>query len=212
MYTLYYAPGAASLAVHWMLIELGVPFELVKLDLDAKAQKQPSYLKLNPSGVVPTLVIDGKPYAETAALLMLLAERHPEKHLAPAPGDAARGEFLQWMFYFANTMQPTYRLWFYGDEAAGPGNEEAAKAQARARIEAAWALVDDKLSGRQKYFLGEKPSAVDFLATMLARWSRNMPKPAQTWPHVGAYVARMKKMPSLIEVHKREGLTEWIGQ
>jgi len=62
-YILYYSPGAASLAVHWMLIEIGVPFELRLVDIDAGAQREPDYLRLNPSGRVPTLVIEGCPMA-----------------------------------------------------------------------------------------------------------------------------------------------------
>ena len=57
--TLYYAPGAASLLVHWLLIELEVPHRLQLVDTAAKAQKSPEYLAMNPNGVVPTLVIDG---------------------------------------------------------------------------------------------------------------------------------------------------------
>lgn len=212
MYQLYWSPGAASLAVHWMLIELGVPFESVKTDIDSRAHKSPEYLKLNPNGVLPTLVIDGKPHAEAAALLLMLAERHPKARLAPEPGSPSRADYLQWMFAFANTLQPAYRLWFYPAEGAGPANAEATKGEARKRIEAFWSRVDEVLSDGRRYFLGDQLTAVDFMATMLARWSRNMPKPAQTWPNVGKYIARMKEMKSLKEVHAREGLTEWIGQ
>jgi glutathione S-transferase len=59
--------------------------------------------------------------------------------------------------------------------------------------------------------LGPKLAALDFLATMLTRWSRNMPKPATAWPQLAAYISRMRAMPSLREVHKREGLTDWIN-
>ena len=68
MYTLYYAPGAASLVVHWLLIDLDLPHELIKLDIAARQHKTPAYLALNPSGVVPTLLIDGKPMCEAAAM------------------------------------------------------------------------------------------------------------------------------------------------
>jgi len=212
MYTLYYAPGAASLAVHWMLIELGAPFSLVKIDIDAKEHKGAAYLKINPRGQIPALVIDGKPHAETAALLLLLAERHPEKHLAPAPGEAGRADFLQTLFYFANTLQPAFRLWFYPEDGAGAAHVEAVKAQARAVIEAAWDRLDSLLADGRPFVVGNRLSAADFLGTMLTRWSRNMPRPAQNWPHIGAYMARMKALPSLREVHAREGLTDWIGQ
>ena len=78
MYTLYWSPGTASLCVHWMLIELGEPHELVKLDIEAGEHRKPEYLKLNPGGVVPTLVVEGVPLGESAALCMILGERHPQ--------------------------------------------------------------------------------------------------------------------------------------
>jgi glutathione S-transferase len=210
MYKLYYAPGAASLCVHWMLIELGVPFEIVEVDFEKKAQKDPAYLKLNPAGVVPTLIVNGKAQYEAAALLLLLAERHTEAKLAAAPGDASRGDLLQWMFHLANQLQPAFRLWFYPEEAAGPENTEPAQSQARGRIEAIWDRIDNHLSDGRAYMLGEKLSVVDFHATMLMRWSRNMPKPATAWLNIASYVNRMRALPSLIEVHKREGISDWI--
>jgi glutathione S-transferase len=194
-----------------MLIELSVPFEAELTDIDKQAHKRPEYLKLNPGGVIPTLIVDGAPQAEAAALLMLLAERHPRARLAPEPGSPARADYFQWMLYLANTLQPSYRLWFYPDEGAGPQNAEATKAEARKRIEAAWTRIDERFAAGRRYFVDDALTAVDFMATMLARWSRNMPKPAQHWPHVGAYIARMKEMASLKEVHAREGLTDWIN-
>ncbi|MEZ5892912.1 MAG: glutathione S-transferase family protein [Parvularculaceae bacterium] len=211
MYTLYYAPGAASLCIHWMLIELGVPFDTVAVDFAKKAQKDPEYLKLNPSGVVPTLIVDGAPRFETGALLLLLAERHPEAKLAPAAGEGAHADMLQWLFYFANQLQPAFRLWFYPEEAAGAHNVMASQAESRKRIEAVWDRVDAHLADGRAFMLGDTMSIVDFHATMLTRWSRNMPKPATAWPHIGAYVKRMRARPALIEVHKREGLKDWIN-
>ncbi len=211
MYTLYYSPGTASLAVHWMLLELGEPVRLMRVDFEAKAQRSPEFLTLNPNGHVPVLIVDGVPRTECAALLMLLAERHPDAHLAPRPGASERADFLQTMFYLANTLQPAFRAWFYADEPAGPANREAAMDAARAKIETAWSQIDAQLSDGP-FIVGARLSAADFLATMLMRWSRNMPKPATKFPNIAAYVARMKAMPSLQLVHEREGLTDWIGE
>lgn len=211
MYTLFYAPGAASLAVHWMLIEIGAPFKTVALDLEKKDQKSAEYLEVNPAGMVPTLLVGDAPFAEAAAILFWLAEQHPEAGFQVAPGDPRRRRYLQQMFYLANTMQPAFRLWFYPEEAAGAQSADAAKDCARAKIEAAWTAIDAQLSDGRQFLLGDKMTAPDFLATMLTRWSRNMPKPATGWPHVGAYVARMRKRDALKEVHRREGLTEWIS-
>ena len=211
MYQLYYSPSTASLAVHWMLIEIGAPFELVLTDIETKAHKQPDYLKLNPSGVVPTLIVDGEPVCECAAILMLLAERHADKGLAPTAGAPGRAAYLQWMVYLANTLLPAFRAWFYPHEPAGEAVADIAQGVARARIEGIWDRIDAHLATQSgPDMLGERLSAADFMATMLMRWSRNMPRPAAQWPNIARYLSRMRAMPSLREVHAREGLTDWI--
>lgn len=207
--TLYYAPGSASMLAHWLLIELGVPHALRLVDTAAKAQKSPEYLALNPNGVVPTLVTDGKPQYEAAALAMLLAERHPQAGLAPAPDDPRRADYLQWMFNLANMVQPLFRQWWYPGEPAGEANADAVRAHCAPRIEAEWSRIDAHLAANGPYLLGDAPSAADFYLTMLMRWSRNMPKQAIEWPHLAALAARMKARPSFAELYSREGLTEW---
>ena len=209
MYTLYYAPGAASLAVHWMLIDLGVPFEAVRLDLGAKQHKQPEYLRLNPNGLVPTLVVDGTPVYECAALLLLLAERHPEAAMAPPLGSVSRMAYLQWMVHLTNTLQAAFRGWFYPQELAGDENAARVKEAAGAQVTAAWDRVEAQLVATGGHIAGFDLTAADFLATMLMRWSRNMPKPATEWPAIRHYVARMKARTSFRTLYEREGLTEW---
>jgi glutathione S-transferase len=209
MYTLYYMPGTASLAVHWLLIELGVPHELRLVNRDTEEHKGPEYLKLNPNGVVPTLIVDGRPVYESAALMVLVAERHPEARLAPAPGSPERASYLQWTLHLANTVQPAFRHWFYPAEAAGAAHAEAAQEQARGRLERAWDRLDAHLAARGPWITGERLTAVDFSAAMLARWSRNMPRPATDWPAIGRLVSAMKARPSFRTLNEREGLTEW---
>jgi glutathione S-transferase len=209
MYKLYYAPGAASLAAHWMLLELGVPFEALRLDLGARQHKDPAYLKLNPNGLVPTLVVDDTPVYECAAILMLLAERHPEASLAPAVGSAARMAYLQWMVHLTNTVQAAFRGWFYPQEPAGEAAGPAVREFSGSAVARAWDRVDARLAASGGYIAGRDVSAADFLATMLMRWSRNMPRPATEWPSIREYVGRMKARPSFRMLYEREGLTEW---
>ncbi len=211
MYILHGSPGTASMAVHWMLIELDVPFETRLVDTKAGDQHTPAYRALNPSGRVPTLEIDGRAYGEVAALLLMLAERHPSRGLAPTIGTPQREPYLWWMVYLANDVQPLFRAWFYPHEPAGAGQEEAVRAFARRGIEAAWERAEAALADGRAHILGEPLSAADLLLTMLCRWSRAMPRPASDWPHLRAYLDRMRTLPSLREVHAREGLDEWIG-
>ena len=207
--TLYYAPGSASLLVHWLLIELDVPHALHLVDTAAKVQKSPEYLALNPNGVVPTLVIDGKPQYEAAALAMLLAERHPDAGLAPAFDDARRADYLQWMFNLANMVQPLLRQWWYPGEPAGEANADALRTCCAARIAAEWQRIDNHLAANGPFLLGQEAGVADFYLTMLMRWSRNTPKPATDWPHLAALAQRMKARPSFKVLYEREGLTEW---
>ena len=208
-YILYYAPGTASLCVHLMLIALDVPFETRLVDFDAKAQRTPEYLRLNSAGRVPTLVVDGVPYSESAALLMLLAERHPEAGFAPAVGTSERAEWLQQMVFLANTLLPAMRDWFYADTDGDPAGADAVRTLARRRIEGAWDRLDGVMADGRAYMVGSRLGTVDFLGLMLMRWSRNMPRPATTWPHLAPYIDRLRNSPAFLTLNAREGLTDW---
>lgn len=211
MDSLYYSPGAASLCVHWMLLEIGHPFELRRVDLAAGQQRTAEYRKLNPAGVVPTLVLDGEPFVESGALLLMLADRHPEAGLLPPPGTMGRQRAYQWLLLMANGLQPPFRHWFYPHEAAGEGHADAAKAEAGRRIEAFFDRIDRHLAAHGPYLLGEQVSAPDFFLAMLCRWSRNMPRPATDWPALGRYIGVMRARPTFRALCEAEGLTEWLG-
>jgi glutathione S-transferase len=209
MLTLYYGPGMASLVVHWLLIELDAEYELRKVDTANQEQKSPAYLKLNPNGVIPTLLVDGEPVYESAALVLTLADMYPMAGLAPPIDSLDRARYYQWLVHLANTLQPAFRAWFYPDEPAGAENAEAVKAQARRRVEAAWERIDAHLAENGPWLLGDKLSAADFHLTMLMRWSRNMPRPATEWPHLAKLAQRMKARPSFKKLYEAEQLTEW---
>lgn len=211
MDVLYYSPGAASLCVHWLLLDIGRPPERRRVDLAAGEQHAAEYRRLNPAGVVPTLVLDGEPFVESGALLLAVAERYPDAGLLPPSGTAARARAYQWTVLMANGLQPPFRHWFYPHEAAGDAHAEAAKAQARARIEAFFDRVDAHLAAQGPYLLGERLSAPDFFLAMLCRWSRHMPKPATDWPALRGFVDRMRARPSFKALCEAEGLTEWLA-
>lgn len=208
MYTLHYSPGAASMLVHLTLLDIGAPYTLERVNLDEGQQRGAAYLALNPNGVVPTLVVDGVPHGEAAALAMLLAERHPQAALAPPPGSAQRGNYLQWMFYLANSLQPLFRQWFYpGDHL--PEAADTIKQAARIGIEKCWSHIDTQLAAHGPYMLSDQFSVVDLYALMLMRWSRNMPRPATEWSSLAALATRLKARPAWKQVCDAEGLIEW---
>ena len=209
MYTLYYSPGTASLAVHLALLEIGAPHRLELVDFDKQAQRSAEYLLLNPQGVVPTLLIDGQPYAEAAALLLMLADRHPEARLAPPPGTAQRNEWYQWLAYLSFSLGATYRNWFYPQGLGFAEHPPGVRAALQSRIEAVWARLDTRLAAHGPYLLGAEISAADLQLIMYMRWSRNMPKPALEWPALALFAALMRARASWQRLCDIEGLTEW---
>jgi glutathione S-transferase len=210
MYTLYYSPGTASMCVHHALIEANAEYRLVLVDLQAGGQRDPAYLKLNPNGVVPTLLIDEVAFTESAALLMTIATRHPQAGLAPAEASPNRGAWYQWIVYMANALQPAFRQWFYpGDISDDPDAQAMFMPATRRKIESVWTRIDMHLAAQGPYLLGAEFSAADLMLIMLMRWSRNMPKPATEWPALRQYAARMKDRPSFKQLYALEGLLDW---
>jgi glutathione S-transferase len=208
MYTLFYSPGTAAMLPHLALLEIGAPYRLERLDFDKGEQRSPEYLKLNPQGVVPTLLIDGKPMTESAAILMALADRHPQAKLAPAPATAQRDAWYQWLI-FNNTLAATYRYWFYPTDLGMEELPRAVRDAVRRKIEKAWDRLDAHLAANGPYLLGEQFSGADLYVTMLMRWSRRMPKPATEWPALKALADRVRARASWKKLYEVEGLTEW---
>lgn len=209
MYTLYYSPGTASMAVHLALLEIGAPYRLELVDFELQAQRSADYLRLNPQGRVPTLLIDGQPHGEVAALLLMLADRHPDARLAPPVGGARRNELYQWLAYGSFSLGASYRDWFYPRDLGSAEHPPAVRAALRARIEAVWDRVDGHLRAAGPYLLGETMSMADLQLLMYMRWSRNMPKSALEWPALAQFAAHMRARSSWQRLCELEDLTEW---
>ena len=129
MLTLYFAPGSSSMAVHIALHEVGVAFEGKPMSFKKNDMRSPDYLALNPEGKVPTLVIDGRPLTEVAAILYYLAKRFPDAELLPRGDIEADARALSWMSFAASTLHPARRhgldhakeVWGIADRRLGNG-------------------------------------------------------------------------------------------
>jgi glutathione S-transferase len=97
------------MAPHIALHEIGVPFDTVALSLRNRENHTPAYLALNPEGKVPTLLIDGRPLTEVAAILVYLAKRFPQAGLLPQDDLEAEAQVISWMSFIAATIHPARR-------------------------------------------------------------------------------------------------------
>jgi glutathione S-transferase len=90
--------------VHWMLEELGVPYEVQLVDFGPR-MKVKSFIDINPMGKVPALKHGDGVVTETAAILTYLADTFADKGLIPATGTPARAAFYRWMFFIAGPLE-----------------------------------------------------------------------------------------------------------
>jgi glutathione S-transferase len=126
MLSLYFAPGTSSMAAHIALHEIGVAFKSCPLSFAKGDQRQSAYLALNAEGKVPTLMIDGRPLTEVAAILYYLARTYPDARLLPADTES-KAQVISWMSFVASTLHPArfrgaeHTLFVYGiaDERLG---------------------------------------------------------------------------------------------
>ncbi len=102
----YTNPMTRGRIVHWMLEEVGAPYDMRVLSLEKGEQKTPQYLAINPMGKVPAIVHRGVVVTETAAICMYLADEFPAANLAPKIGDPQRGTYVRWFFFGAGCFEP----------------------------------------------------------------------------------------------------------
>lgn len=205
MIELHYYPSNASFAPHLLLEEMGVPFKLLTVDRATNAHKSPAYLKLNPNGLIPTLVDGDLVLYETAAILLHLADCHPG--FAPAPGTPERAQYYKWMTWLTNTLQAMLIHYFYPDRMASDAAE--VKARAEAQIAPMLDQMDAELARHGgDWFLGQQYTAVDPLAFMLCRWTRMQARPAKTRPALGAYLQRVFERAATQRVVAKEKLPD----
>jgi glutathione S-transferase len=103
---LYYWPKTRAFRALWMLEEMRVPYDLEFVNIRAGAQNDTAFNRVNPMCKLPALDDSGVCVAESGAVLLYLADRHPETQLGVPLDDPQRGRFLQWMFFTGSCLEP----------------------------------------------------------------------------------------------------------
>ena len=177
MLTLYFAPGSSSMAAHIGLHEVGAPFEARPLSFSKGEQRAPGYLALNPEGKVPTLVIDGRPLTEVAAILFYLAKAYPAAGLWPEDDIEAQAQAISWMSFIASTLHPARRR----------GTEHALNV---------YGIADRKLGARE-WVLDRYSIADIHLFRLYWRLAGALNLAPDIFPNLAAHHDRMMKRPAV---------------
>lgn len=191
--TLYFVPATRSTRPRWLLEELGVPYELVQLDPALGETKTAGYRDIHPLGHVPALRDGDQVLLESAAICMHLADRFPDKGLAPVPGTAARGRYYQWILFAMTTVEPPLVTIFEnrtGRRAHPPEVLEATQG----RLKEVAAVVETAL-GDAPFILGQDFSAADVVLGATLSWGLRM-KVLDGFPRISAYAARLMERPA----------------
>lgn len=204
--TLYYFPGACSLAPLLVLEELGVPFEARLLDLARNEQQSPAYLALNPKGRVPLLVAGDFKLTENPAILRYLATVVGDGALWPigVEDDARCQELLAWIASSVHVMYShVTRAERYVDGAEA---RAAVRDKGRRSTLAMWAEVEQRLAGR-RYAIGERLSVADYYLLVVWTWARRCGfagDVAVTYPAWTAHARGLAERPATQRAFARE--------
>ena len=165
------------MAPHIALHEVGARFEAKPLSFARKEMRTPAYLALNPEGKVPTLVIDGRPLTEVAAILFYLARRFPSAGLLPTDDVEAEAVAISWMSFLAATVHP----------ARGLGIEHARRV---------YALADQRL-GNKPWAIGTYSIADIHLFRLYWRFFNSLHPAPGEFPNLDAHYRRMMARPAV---------------
>jgi glutathione S-transferase len=194
--TFYYSPMSTAVATHWVLEELKIPYEKVKLDIQAGDTKKPDYLKINPNGVVPAIVHDGTTIFESAAIVLYLGETFGvEKGVFPAPGPQ-RGQAISWIVWTNVTLGGAMNRYQFSGSERIPEERRNAKAAAvaRAETESALAILDGALAGKT-WLVGDSFTLADAHVASFAAYAGMVGFDLKKYPNLQAWHARATARP-----------------
>lgn len=203
-YTLYGAAGSGSVAVEATLDLVGAHYDLIDIPTFESDAQRERMAAINPMRQIPALVLPGgELLTESAAILMWLADRHPEAKLCPAVDDAARAQYLRWMVFLPAAIYPMYWVRDVPSRLAeGAEAERVIRERTIERIAECWRAMDSQVApGR--YILGDRLTVLDLYVAVLSRWTPRRERFAREAPRLAEVVARVDADPRLADLWAR---------
>jgi glutathione S-transferase len=198
---LYFSPGACSLSPHIVAREAGLPVTLVRVDTKGKKTiTGDDYLSINGKGYVPLLELDdGTRLTEGPAIVQYLADRAPQKKLAPANGTIERYQLQEWLNFITSELHKQFSPLF------DPSMPDDAKVKFRDKIAIRFDWIVAQL-GDKPYLTGEDFTVADAYLFTVANWTKYTGIDLAGWPVLQAYMARVAARHDVQTALKAEGL------
>lgn len=206
-YTLYWERWSGAIFPQAMLEEIGTPYRKDHVDMAAMAHRSEDYLAINPAAQVPALRFPcGSVMGETAAIAVVLGERHPEAGLVPEPGDPERPFFLHWLLYMAANGYKTFSRYWHPEQFTENDQAEASiRQRAGEELDDFFGLLDRTAMGEDS-FLTSGFSALDLYLTMLTAWAPDPERLLTENKKLASICQAVKSRPAYQRVMKDHGL------
>jgi glutathione S-transferase len=205
---LYYSQGACSFAPHVVLNELGIPFNLVKVDIRTKqAADGVDFLKINPKGYVPVITMDdGMLMTEGVAIMQYLADQKPESGLAPMQGSLERYRLMEMLNYITTELHKGFGALFSADYMVkNPEGNAELRAYAKAGLISKFTYIDGILA-KNAYLMGDKMTIADVYLLTVYRWAGYHKLDLSSLEKLTGLMGRMHERPSVQAAIKAEGM------
>ena len=191
---LYYVPKTRASRPRWVLEEVGVPYDLVRLEPGPGGTRSPEHVARHPLGHVPVLEDRGQSVFESGAICLHLADLFPEKRLLPAPGTVDRAHAYQWVLFSVAEME--LPLMALSAEAKKPDAERNARvsADARERFGKTASTLEAVLRDR-RYLVGDAVGVADVMVGATLAWARAM-RLVDALPSLEGYLSRLRERPA----------------
>jgi glutathione S-transferase len=194
---LYFAPRTRSVRILWLLEELGLPYELERVEFLPPAKK--FFAQRTPLGKLPTIEDGDVVMCESGAIVEYILERYGGGRLSPPPGSPERARFLQWLHFAESTafspLGIVVWLTLYRDDAE---RQPALVADARARAAMGLDFLQHQL-GRRHYLVGDEFSAADIMMGFTLVAARTLGILDDRHPALLAYLARLEARPAFLK-------------
>lgn len=200
MLKIFGAAGSGSVPIEAMLTLLGIPYEVIEAVTWEDEAAAELVATVNPLRQVPALVLPtGEVVTESAAILIYLADLHPQAEFAPAVGDPRRAEYLRWMVYVSAAIYAF--VWIIDDPTrVGAGKDQAWLMIDRIHDRRAdcWRMMDEQIApGR--YILGDRLSVLDLYVAVVSRFAPGRARFNKSAPKMAEIVRRIDSDPRLTE-------------